>query len=151
MPDPIAPTAVVLDTNIIVAAGLSPGSASARLVDAVARGRLRMPWSDVTRSEIERVVRRIPPLRGRDPAPLFRPEERVDAPMDPEGFGLVPDPDDRPFAALAAVAGATLVSNDEHLLGVRDRIGVTIRSSGECWRMVEGESDRADRSDADRL
>jgi predicted nucleic acid-binding protein len=148
MPDPIAPDAVVLDTNIIVAAGFSPRSASARLVDAVARGRLRMPWSDATRREIERVVRRIPPLRGRDPAPLFRPEARVDALMDAERFALVPDPDDRPFAALAAASGATLVSNDEHLLGVRDRIGVMVRSSGECWRIVERESDRGD---ADRL
>jgi len=36
------PGRVVLDTNVFVAAGFNPGSHSARLVEAVHDGRLRM-------------------------------------------------------------------------------------------------------------
>ncbi|MGZ3667280.1 MAG: PIN domain-containing protein, partial [Ktedonobacterales bacterium] len=57
------PLSVVLDTNVFVAAGFNPHSASARLVDAVKRGEIRMVWNDATRREIERIVRQIPPLR----------------------------------------------------------------------------------------
>lgn len=59
MPSPL----LVLDTNVLVAAGFNPRSASARIVDAVKQGRLRMVWNDATRREIERIVQQIPPLR----------------------------------------------------------------------------------------
>src|SRR5690242_20609336 len=51
------PRSVVLDTNVFVAAGFNPGSHSARLVEAVRDGRLRMIWDDTTRAEIEQVMR----------------------------------------------------------------------------------------------
>ena len=57
----------------------------------------------------------------------------------PERFDFISDPDDRKFAALAHAALAALVSNDEHLLGVRDRIGATVLSSGACWRRMRSE------------
>lgn len=128
--------AVVLDTNILVAAGFKPRSASAKLVDAVEQGRVRMVWNDATRGEIERIVRRIPPLRKFDVARLFRPEDRFTAPTHPERFAFIPDPDDRKFAALAHAAGAILISNDEHLLGQRDRIGVPVLTPGAFWRSL---------------
>jgi predicted nucleic acid-binding protein len=126
--------AVVLDTNVLVAAGFNPRSASAKIVDAVKRGELHMVWNDATRREIEHIVRKIPPLRARAVAPLFRPEDRVTIPTHPERFAEIPDPDDRKFAALADATGAVLISNDEHLLSHRDRMSLTVLTPSEFWK-----------------
>jgi predicted nucleic acid-binding protein len=112
-PSPI----VVLDTNVFVAAGFNPRSASARIIEAVRRGAVPIVWSDATRAETERIMRRIPPLSADAFLDLFRSEDRFDGPADPDAFGHVPDAEDRKFAALAVAAGATVVSNDGHLLG----------------------------------
>lgn len=129
MPQP----SVVLDTNVFVAAGFNPHSASARLLDAVKRGELRMVWNDATRHEIELIVRRIPPLRTYSIADLFRPEDRFTGATNSEQFMAIPDPDDRKFASLADGAGAILISNDDHLLQARDRMEVTVLTPSEFW------------------
>ena len=126
--------AVVLDTNVFVAAGFKPRSASARIVDAVKRGRLRLVWDDATRREIEHILQQIPPLRGQDVSQLFRPADRFTAPTHPEHFAFVADPDDRKFAALAHAAGAVLITNDEHLLRHRERMGVAVVTPSAFWR-----------------
>lgn len=118
--------AVVLDTNVFVAAGFNPRSASADVLEAVRDGRLRMVWNDATRREIEHILRSIPPLPARGLSDVFRPEDRFTEPTHAERFAMVPDPDDRKFAALAGATGATLISNDEHLLGWRDRLEIPI-------------------------
>jgi predicted nucleic acid-binding protein len=128
---PAAAPAVVLDTNVLVAAGFNPRSASAGIVEAVRHGRLRMVWNDATRREIERILQQIPPLRGHPMEPLFRPENHVPAATDAEDFREIPDPDDRKFAALARAAGATLISNDKHLLEGRDRLNLPVLTPGE--------------------
>jgi predicted nucleic acid-binding protein len=93
-----------------------------------------MVWNDATRREIERILHRIPPLRAQPVAQLFRPEDRVTVPTHPERFAEIPDPDDRKFAALADAAGAILISNDEHLLGYRDRLNLTVLTPSEFWK-----------------
>ena len=130
--------AVVLDTNVLVAAGFRRGSASARVLDAVRRGALRLVWDGATRRETERIVRKIPPLSWDAVAPLFRPADEWTGPTDPRAFALVPDPDDRKFAALAAAAGATLVTMDDHLLADRDRLAATVLTPGELLRRLDG-------------
>jgi predicted nucleic acid-binding protein len=134
--------AVVLDTNVLVAAGFNRRSASARIVDAVKRGELHMLWNDATRREIEHIVRKIPPLRAQALEPLFRPEDRVTTPTHPERFAEIPDPDDRKFAALAEATGAVLISNDEHLLGHRDRMNLTVLTPGEFWKRQQHSSSK---------
>lgn len=129
--------AVVLDTNVLVAAGFNPRSASAKIVDAVKEGRVRMVWNDATRREIERILHGIPPLRAMDAALLFRPADRFTLATHPERFVDIPDPDDRKFAALARAAGAVLVSNDEHLLSPRDRMHVTVLTPSEFWERLQ--------------
>jgi predicted nucleic acid-binding protein len=126
--------AVVLDTNVLVAAGFNPRSASGKIVDAVKQGELRMVWNDATRREIERIMHQIPPLRSPAVAELFRPADRVTRPTHPERFAEIPDPDDRKFAALADAAGAVLISNDEHLLGQRDRMNLTVLTPSAFWK-----------------
>jgi len=144
VPDPADRTAdsqaeeratVVLDTNIFVAAGFRPGSASGRILNAVRAGAMRMIWSDATRREIEHIVRRIPPLEIPDLETLFDPANRIDDELDPGRFGMVPDPGDRKFAALAHTGGAVLISNDDHLLSAARPAGIDVVSPGEFWRL----------------
>jgi predicted nucleic acid-binding protein len=127
---------VVLDTNIFVGAGFKPGSASGRIVEAVKNGSVRMVWNDATRREIEHIVHRIPPLRSYSIGGLFRPEDRVTGETHPERFAEVPDPDDRKFAALAEAAGATLITNDEHLLQARGHPGLRVMTPGAFWSQI---------------
>ncbi|HEX8036524.1 MAG TPA: PIN domain-containing protein [Ktedonobacterales bacterium] len=129
---------VILDTNVFVAAGFNPHSASAQIVDAVKQGQIRMVWNDATRREIERIMRQIPPLRTYPVAELFRPEDRFTGATHPERFGEIPDPDDRKFAALAHAAGAMLISNDDHLLRHRDHMEVTVLTPAEFLQRQQG-------------
>ena len=122
---------VVLDTNVLVAAGFAPRSASAAIVRAVQRGDLAIVWDERTRRETERIVTRIPRLSWARFAPIYRAEARFDGPTFPERFARVPDPDDRKFAALAAAAEAVLVTNDDDLLGVRGHLDAEILTPGE--------------------
>ena len=137
------PTAVVIDTNVFVAAGFRPRSASARLLAAVRAGALRLVWDDATRGETERVIRRIPRLDWADVAGLFADECRWPAATRPTDFLHVPDPDDRKFAALAAAAGATLVTMDEHLLAARGRGDLRIATPSEVAAELLGSSGSA--------
>jgi predicted nucleic acid-binding protein len=129
----MAERSVVLDTNVFVAAGFNPHSASARIVESVRAGRLRMVWNEETRRETESVVRQIPPLSWGSFAGLFRPEERAPADVPLARFAYIPDPADRKFAALAKSTGAVLVTADDHLLGTRDRAEVQIVTPAEFW------------------
>ena len=70
------------------------------------------------------ILRRIPPLNWERFADLFRPETEFTGSVDPERFALVPDAEDRKFAALSAAAQTPLVTNDNHLLAHRNIIGV---------------------------
>jgi predicted nucleic acid-binding protein len=122
---------LVLDTNVFVAAGFEPNSASARLLEALRQGRCRMIWHWTTRRETERVLRRIPPLDWHRFAPLFRPEWEHRAELDLTPFGAIEDPEDRKFAALAAATRSVLITNDDHLLARRDELPIRILKPGE--------------------
>ena len=108
--------AVVLDTNVFVAAAFRPESDSARVIAAIRQGRLRLIWHESTRRETERLLRRIPPVSWEAVADLFQERHRFTDDLHPGAYDSVPDPDDRKFAALAVVTGAILVSLDKHLL-----------------------------------
>jgi len=126
--------AVVLDTNVFVAAGFNPQSTSAKILEAVRQGQLRMVWNDATRREIARIMRQIPPLRAHAVAALFHPANRYTAATYPEQFATIPDPDDHKFAALAHAAAATLISNDAHLLRYRGHPDLTVLTPGAFWQ-----------------
>jgi predicted nucleic acid-binding protein len=109
--------ALVIDTNVFVAAGFNPRSASARILTAVREGRLQLIWNKPTRRETEMILRRIPRLSWESIADLFRPDGEFAGPVDPDAFALIVDPDDRKFAALSAAAKRPLVTspNTVHL------------------------------------
>lgn len=128
------PVAVVLDTNVFVAAGFNPGSHSAQLVEAVRDGRLRLVWDDATRTEVEHVLRQIPRLSWTRIAELFRSEERFAGATHPRAFDFVPDPADRKFAALADAAQAPLITSDAGLLNARGHMAVPVLKPSEFAR-----------------
>jgi uncharacterized protein len=130
----MASPSVILDTNTIVAAAFNPQSDSARIVEQIEQGKLRLVWNDATRREARRIVEKIPPLSWPRFAALYSAEGHYTGQTMPEQFGQVRDPDDRKFAALAAVTGATLVTQDDDLLAERDRLGVTVLTPGEFIR-----------------
>jgi predicted nucleic acid-binding protein len=117
---------VVIDTNVFVAAGFNPRSASARILEGVRGRRFRLIWNQPTRSETEMILRRIPRLDWQRVADLFRPEDEFAGPADPAIFTVIADPDDRKFAALAAAANVPLVTSDKLVLAQHGKIGIEI-------------------------
>jgi len=126
--------AVILDTNVFVAAGFKRESASARIVEQVRSGDLRMIWNDQTRRETQHILSKIPPISWSRVAELFREEDRFRGETSSEKFDYIPNTDDRKFAALSEAAGAALITNDDHLLSNRERAGLEILTPGEYWK-----------------
>lgn len=116
--------AVVLDTNVFVAAGFKRQSAAAKIVVAIRRGSLRLVWNRQTRRETRRILQRIPPLSWDEFAELFRVEDEHCEDIDPAAFACIPDPEDRKYAALSKASGAILLTNDSHLLDHRGQAGI---------------------------
>lgn len=127
------PAAVILDTNVFVAAGFNPQSASAHIIEKIRSGRLRMIWNEPTQREVEQILSKIPRLSWPRVADLFREEDRYVGETYPARFDYIPDPDDRKFAALSAATGVTLLSRDDDLLSSRDRAQVAILTPREYW------------------
>lgn len=124
---------VVLDTNVFVAAAFDESTASGRIIHAVRERRFPLVWTTGTRRETEGVLRKIPPLNWEPFEDLYADELRYDGKVDLDGVSYVSDPADRKFAALAEATGATLVSNDRHLLAQRERGKTPILTSSEFW------------------
>jgi putative PIN family toxin of toxin-antitoxin system len=106
---------VVLDTNVIVSAGIKPGSAPATLImDWVLDGQIQVVTSPWIVEEYREVVRRAKFHRyGFPPHWLeFLIDESLRLP-DPAAWPLRgPDPKDMPFLALANDSGAWLVTGN---------------------------------------
>jgi predicted nucleic acid-binding protein len=134
----VSQAAVILDTNVFVAAGFNRKSASARIVEQVRSGQLQMIWNDQTRNETQHILSKIPPVSWSGVAELFREEDRYDGETSPEKFDYIPDADDRKFAALSSATGAVLITNDDHLLSNRDRAGLEILTPREYWDRQQG-------------
>lgn len=124
-------TVVVVDTNIFVAAGFKPESDSARILQQIRDGSLRLVWNQETYRETQHIVQKIPPLSWTSIADLFQEENHYREPTHPESFPYVPDLEDRKFAALAAQVGAVLISLDQHLLAGRAQSSVPILTPNE--------------------
>jgi len=130
---------VVLDTNVLVAAGFNTRSHAARIVEAVRTHRLKMAWSVGTKRESEHVIRRIPPLHWRDFEELFDEASRVCDAIDVSSYAYILDPADRVFAALAHATGASLITGDDHLLAHRSRADVPVLTTHEFVRFAWGD------------
>ena len=124
----------VLDTNVIVSAGIKPGSAPATLVmDWVLDGQLQVVTSPWIIREYREVVRRPKFQRyGFPPQWLeFVIDESLQLPDSTAWEEQGPDPNDLPFLALAKVAGAWLVTGNLKHFPETFRGGVTVLSPTE--------------------
>ncbi len=137
-----APIPVVVDTNTFVAAAFNKRSASARIFEAIREGRLTLVWNEATRAETRTVVRKIPPIHWEDFADLFESRNEFKGATEENAFGHVPDQTDRKFAALATAAGATLITQDAHLLDSRDDGAARVMRPGEFLAQWNGDGER---------
>jgi putative PIN family toxin of toxin-antitoxin system len=124
----------VLDTNIIVSAGIQPEGAPAKLVmDWVLDGQVQVVTSPSIVEEYRAIVQR-PKFRRFGFPPLwleFLIEESMRLP-DPESWPHPgPDPKDLPFLALAHTAGAWLVTGNLRHFPGEIREGVTVLSPAD--------------------
>ena len=123
---------MVLDTNVLVAAGFRPASASGRLVEAARNGRLVALWTPATRAEAERVLDQIPPLSGLGVSAVFHPEGCVRARLLLAPFVHLSGPVDQTLAALAAATDAPLVTADGALTDGVAAAGVRVLRAPEA-------------------
>lgn len=105
---------VVLDTNVLVSALLSPFGHPARVLDLVLAGEVDSAHDDRTLAEYRAVLRR--ERFGFDPGAvddLLRFLTTEGTPVIARPWpGALPDPDDLPFLEVAAAAAATLVTGN---------------------------------------
>lgn len=127
---------LVVDTNVFVAAGFAPRSASARILAAVRAGAATLVWDEPTRAETRAVLTRIPRLRYEAVADLFRAPARYPGETDPGAFRVIADPSDRKFAALASAAGAVLVTSDDDLLAHAGALPCPVETPGAVARRL---------------
>jgi putative PIN family toxin of toxin-antitoxin system len=125
---------IVLDTNVIVSAGINPVGAPAKIVaDLALRGMIHLVTSPRVAAEYREVVRRAKFHRhGFLPLWLeFLIEESMRLP-DPALWPYpCPDPKDTPFIALAHAAGAWLVTGNLKHFPEPMRNGVTVLSPAD--------------------
>ncbi len=125
---------VILDTNVIVSAGIKPNSAPATLVmDWVLEGQLQVVTSPRIVAEYREVVRRSKFRRyGFPPQWLeFLIDESLRLPDPAASTERGPDPKDLPFLALARTSGAWLVTGNLKHFPETSRDGVTVLSPTE--------------------
>jgi uncharacterized protein len=124
----------VLDTNIIVSAGIKREGAPATLVmDWVLEGQVQIVTCPSVVDEYREVVRRAKFLRYRFP-PLwleFLVAESLHLPDPAQWAHPLPDPKDSPFLALASAAGAWLVTGNLRHFPKAARSGVSVLSPAE--------------------
>ena len=127
---------VVLDTNILVAALLSPFGPPARVLDLVLSGDLRAAYDDRLLAEYRAVLAR--------PKFSFEPKEvaAVLAYLETDGERVtarplacdLPDPDDLPFLEVAAQVGAVLITGNTTHYPEALRGGVRVVAPGDFVR-----------------
>jgi putative PIN family toxin of toxin-antitoxin system len=122
---------VVLDTNVIVSAGIRVGTPPATLVmDWVLEGQVQVVTCPSIVAEYREVARQ-PKFRSYGFSPFwleFLIEESLHLPEPQPWPHPAPDPGDMPFLALAHAAGAWLITGNLKHFPASIRHGVTVFS-----------------------
>lgn len=132
----------VLDTNVIVSAGIQPGGAPAKLLmDWVLEGEVQVVTCKSIVAEYREVVRR-PKFQQYGFPPLWLEyliEESMRLAEPGPWLHTCPDPTDAPLLALAHVAGAWLVTGNLKHFPKAIRSGVTVLSPADYLAKLGGE------------
>jgi putative PIN family toxin of toxin-antitoxin system len=132
----------VLDTNVIVSAGITSGGAPAKVIfDWVLTGQVRTATSPEVVAEYREVVRR-PKFRRYGFLPFwleFLIEESLWLEAPAARVQSWPDPKDAPFLALAHAAGAWLVTGNLKHFPETVRYGVTVISPADYLTHLAGD------------
>ena len=132
----------VLDTNVIVSAGVTPYGAPAKLIlDWVLSGQVQVATSPAVVEEYREVVLR-PKFRRYGFPPLWLElliGESLWIPDLESWSKKGPDPSDLPFLALAHAAGAWLVTGNLKHFPETVRNGVTVLSPAEYMAHLAGD------------
>ena len=131
---------VVLDTNILVSALLSPFGPPARVLDMVFSGDIRVAYDDRLMAEYREVLAR--------PKFSFAPEDVVTVLVYLEADGErltarplpceLPDADDLPFLEVAAQADAELITGNAAHYPLAARGAVRVYTPAEFLRAWQG-------------
>ena len=130
----------VLDTNVIVSAGVKPEGVSRALVERTLVGHARIVTCPAVLDEYMDVVRRAKFFRYGFPPPWLELllEMTVHLP-DPEPWpAALPDSDDSVFLALAHASGAWLVTGNLRHFPASARRGVTVISPADYLAHLSG-------------
>ncbi len=126
---------VVIDTNLLVAAFFNKKSASARILDRD----IDILWTEEIRKEMEKILGNIKAdKKYRDflEKALFREENKIENP--PKVRAVREDPADNKFLGCALKGKAHLiVSNDRHLLDLKEFKGMPIMRSVEALKKIK--------------
>jgi len=127
---------IVLDTNLLIAGRWKPASASNRILDLCIRGELCAVYTSQIKDENLFILGKVkPPKEFLDKVLRFyrksikvRPGKKISA---------CPDPSDNRFLE-AAVAGRAdyVITNDHHLLDLKEYEGIRIIRPGTFTRML---------------
>ena len=123
----------VLDTNVVVSAGMTVHGVCARIVDLLADGAFELLADDRILDEYDTVLHR-PELRivPEDAATVLDLVGSVAQPVSAPPLRVeLPDPTDLPFLEVAAAAGAILVTGNTRHFPARARAGVTLLTPRE--------------------
>jgi uncharacterized protein len=130
----------VLDTNVLVSAGINRTGAPARLImDWVFEGQMQLATSPWVVKEYRAVVRREKFFRYGFPPPWLEPlmAESLFLPDPAWRPQPVPGPKDAPFLALAHACGAWLVTGNLRHFPQSVRAGVTVISPADYLAHLE--------------
>lgn len=131
---------VVLDTNILVSAGLTQGP-PAQVVDRVLRRELAMFFCPGVLHEYLDVMRR-PKFAKAGFPPVWLDRllgMAARLPMDPPTWPMpIPDPKDGIFLALAKLSGATLVTGNLKHFPLEARAGIQVYAPQEFLDTLAG-------------
>jgi len=131
---------IVADTNLLIAADHNPNSASAQIVNMVARRDLILVWSEAMAREMLTMLDKAQvkeKFKKKVCNKVLRPEHCVEPRVSVKE--VKDDPDDNMFLE-AALEGEVdyIVSSDQHLLRLGKFKDIPIMMPANFWKIIKG-------------
>lgn len=130
---------VVVDTNLFVAAYYNPLSASAKVLDMIAKRDLIFVWTRDIKKEVEHILGNIkakPKFAKKIFSKVFVPEHRHEPHVRIKE--IREDREDNKFLE-AAVAGEAdfIITSDRHLLNLKKFNSIPIVTPNNFWKIIK--------------